>query len=184
MNNENEELEIENQVDGESGQETSEGSAPAVGKNSQDKSKAWLSTFPMRYREKLGSKFDSLEAMMDFVMKEEAVAKKVEAPTTTEKKEEKPVEKSLEQQLRELWGDDNMQPKFEQAKKGIAELKKKHPEVAKHLAESGEIYSAGVLNIMSVLTDEPVNPVSKRTSPTDEDQNYKGVKNRYGIPNL
>lgn len=183
MKNENEELEIENQVDGESGQETSDGSIQTVDKDSQDKSKAWLSTFPMRYREKLGSKFDSLEAMMDFVTKEEAVAKKVEAPTTTEKKEEKPVEKSLEQQLRELWGDD-MQPKFEQAKKGIAELKKKHPEVARHLAESGEIYSAGVLNIMSVLTDEPVNPVSKGTNPTDEDQNYKGVKNRYGIPNL
>ena len=184
MNNENEELEIENQVDGESGQETSDASGQTADKNGQDKSKAWLTTFPQKYREKLASMFDSMEDMMDSVVKEDKAVKKVEATTETEKKEEKPEKKSLEQQLKELWGADNMQPKFEQAKKGIAELKKKHPEVAKQLAESGEIYSAGVLNIMSVLSDEPVNPVSKGTNPTGVDQSYKGVKNRYGIPNL
>ena len=133
------------------------------------------------YRNRVVERFGSeVEKEIRYNIKGEEVEKK---DVTTP--EPKPKKKTLEEELKGLWGEDYTS-NLEKAKSGIVAVKQKNPELVKRILSQEAGLSADIVDILAtVAQDNPAFVDSSKTKPSSSDgQDFKGIKNRFSIQGL
>lgn len=170
--------EIESQVESGGGAGAEKQSGDGAGDGKSAESKDWTTALPKEFRAKASGKWDSLRDMLEDVLGEE---KKEESKTTESESEKKP-KKSLESELRDIWGGEFDQ-KLELAKKSIAEAKKVNPELVKRIVSGDGSLSADMMDLMATFAKKEPDVVST-DGHTKQDFEFKGVKNKFMIQGL
>lgn len=143
------------------------------------KAKTWLNSVPEKYRSRIEAKYDSMAEIFEAALGEEVEKKDVTTP------EPKPKKKTLEEELKGLWGEDYTS-NLEKAKSSIVAVKQKNPELVKRILSQEAGLSADIVDILAtVAQDNPAFVDSSKTKPSSSDgQDFKGIRNRFSIQGL
>lgn len=175
---------IEAKVDEQTGAVT--GAATGAGGEDASKSKAWTTSLPKEYRERLSEKFGSMEEVFRAALGEQA-GSDAPKPEGIEVKQDPPEvkTKSLEETLREMWGD-SYTVNMEKAKRSLADLREKHPSALKGVTNSDGSLSADALDLLAALSRNTPDPVANSAKGTagKEFDFQGGVRNRFNIPGV